>query len=466
MKKTAITLLLLACSYAQAAPESDADRHLDKVLPQQAPQQPEIGDSLSPSQPDNTQETAAATPPSIEEMQQNPALSEPLLNQALTMRHYGAVAEFAQGALWRAEGKHSQAIKSYRRMLAQNPDLPAVKLDLAAMLFEDKQLKDAQTTFNEAKNAGLPEDVLPRITEYENAITEAQRWRFSGNLNYEADNNINNVSAEKTITTPQFPGLALTKNEEYLPKKAKGFSYGLSADKDYSLSGHHYLGIGASLDGTSYWNRHDYDDMTLKVFSGYRFKSLKTDGYLLPFWEKRRYGNEPYYSKTGIDSGISRWITDRWRLSANSSQGWKSYTQHRHGRDSSLSIGATYLAGSQTYLFGGINGSREKMHAAPSSSSKRLGGYIGWGQSWPAGFGSRLVFNRYNERYDGTHYIFTDTRRQDHNRALSLTLWNTRLNVWGITPQLNWRLTRVKSNIDALHSYRKHKVFLSFEKAF
>ena len=28
----------------------------------------------------------------------------------------------------------------------------------------------------------------------------------------------------------------------------------------------------------------------------------------MPFLEKRRYGNHPYYTRTGVDLGASRWI--------------------------------------------------------------------------------------------------------------------------------------------------------------
>lgn len=460
--------------------ETELDRQLEQVVPQQAPQTPEIGDSLlSGSLKDEAEPKAL----SLEDVKAQPELSEPFLNQALAARNYAAAEEllsvyrtwdkhdpilvdFAQGAIWRSQGKHKQAIALYRRILESKPDLPTVRLDLAAMLFEDQQLREAKKLFAETKQ-GLPEDVQPMIEQYETAIDERNKWRFSGILSYETDDNVNNMSSEKNIRLPQFGNLLFEKDKEFLPKKAHGFSYVLSAEYDANMRGNHYVGLGGSVDGVSYWDAHDYDDLTAKIFWGYRYKSLKTDAYVLPFLEKRRYGNAPYYTRTGFDLGASRWVSAKWRLSANGALGWKNYTDNDlQGRDAALSLGATYLLGEKTYLFGGINGGRDKLYRNDGASSKRLGGYIGWGQAWGAQFGTRVMLNRYNERYDGVHYVFNDMRRKDKVLSTSASLWNNKLSFWGITPRLNWRWTRVNSNIDALNSYRKHKVYVDFEKSF
>lgn len=482
--KLPCSILLAMCLPAWAEttltqPESELNRQLDKIVPQTAPQSPEIA---QPTLPNPSQ----ITPPkqlTLADVQQQPALSEPLLNQALMMRDYThaeqflniyrtwdkhdpILVDFAQGAIWRSQGKHAQAIALYRNILKQKPDLPTVRLDLSAMLFENQQIKESAEQFALAKQAGLPEDVLPRIAQYEQAIAQRNQWQISGGLSYQSDSNINNVSDAEAIRLPQFGNLLFQKDDDYLPKSGRGLSYNLSAQRDVNVSGNHYAVVGASVDGVSYWNQHDYDDITARAVLGYRYKNLQYDASILPFVEKRWYGGESYYTRSGVDMGASRWLSAKWRASVNGTLAWKHYANKRQGRDAQISTGATYLANNKTYFFGGVNYGRDKLHHAPSGSSKRIGAYVGWGQTWGKGLGTRLSVNRYNERYDGRHYIFTDTRRHDKVWAVNTAVWNQKLSFWGITPRLNWRYSKVKSNIDALHSYDKHRVFVDFEKSF
>ncbi|WP_269446933.1 surface lipoprotein assembly modifier [Gallibacterium genomosp. 1] len=45
-------------------------------------------------------------------------------------------------------------------------------------------------------------------------------------------------------------------------------------------------------------------------------------------------------------------------------------------------------------------------------------------------------------------------------------MWNREWHLWGITLKLNLSWMRVDSNIPALYSYDKNRVFLNFEKTF
>ncbi|MDO5059433.1 MAG: surface lipoprotein assembly modifier [Neisseria sp.] len=461
----------------QNAPETeDAERRLDKVLPQAAPQQTPIAEPFLPAGAAQEEEwTDAADVP--------PDRLEPWLNRSLNERRYDraaallpryrelpdadkVLADFAQGAIWREEGRHKEAVALYRKLLDGRPELQTVRLDLAAMLFEDRQDRDSGKLFDEAEQMGLPEDVLPRIEQYREALAGRGSWQFSLGGGYVQDDNLNNVSDSKTIRLPQFGNLPFEKDEAYLPKSGRGAEYNISASRDISLTGNHYLALGASADGVLYWDNHDYDDVTFRLEAGYRNKSLKQDWSLVPFAEHRRTANERYYIRSGFDAAYSRWLSNRWRVSANGALAWKNYTGERTARDAAANVGVTYLAGSSAYLFGGVNYGRDKMHNRPESSSVRTGAYAGWGQSWPWHFGSRAVLSRYNERYDGEHYIFRDRRRKDKVLGTTLSLWNDKLSFWQITPRLNWRYTKVNSNLPDLHSYGKHKLFFSFEKSF
>lgn len=478
MKSQAIFILSLCTPLSiWAAPETESDRQFNKTIQQVVPQTPEIAaETFSGSLKELPKEIT------FTDVQQNPQLSEPLLNQALNRRDYATaeqllsiyrqwnqsdpiLVDFAQGAIWRGQGKHKQAIALYQNILQKNPHLVTVRLDLAAMLFENQQLKDAKTQFQVAKKIGLPEEVLPRINSYEQSIANQQKWQFSGSLSYTRDDNLNNVSAEREIRLPQFGNLPFAKDKEYLPQKGQGISYHAAAERDLNVGGNHHISMGASVDGSNYWDNHDYDDVSLRGQLGYAYKDLHNEIRLLPFAEKRWYSGDLYYNRAGVDSSISRWLNTKWRVSANGTLAWKDYANERNGRDAQISVGINYLLNHKTYVFGGLNYGRDKVYASPRNSSQRQGGYIGLGQTWGK-FNSRVVLNRYNESYDGNHYIYTNTRRHDRVFNSNISLSHQSLKFWDITPRLNWRYTKVKSNIDALHSYDKHKWFVDFEKRF
>lgn len=476
LKYTSLGLLLFsfqaAAANETAYQESHTNKQLQQIMQQEPPELPVIADdSFSPPVP-------AASVPAADAFTE----LERQLNQALENRHYQQIEallpayrnapqadtvliDFAEGALLRARGKHKQAIARYRAILAKHPDLAAVRLDLAAMLFEDQQLKASQTEFTQARSQGLPEDVLPRIENYQRSIEEADKWSFNLYGSYVSDHNVNNVSAQEDIYLPQF-GFPLRKNPQYLPQKARGIEYGAGASKDTNIGGNHYAAVSAQAYGVSYWNNHDYDDLTLNVSAGYRNKHLNGEWSIIPFYEKNRYGRQWHSDRYGADAQYGIWLNTRWHINARLGGARKSYrNSSKHGREWQADSTLSWLAGRHTRLSGGISYNRDITVGEPSDSSKRFGGHISWSQQWPASINSRLSLSRHHQRFDGTHYIFQDKRRLDKKSIFSLTLWHPKASFYGITPKLNLRRTQVSSNIDALHSYRKNKVFISMEKS-
>jgi len=187
-----------------ANPETEADRQMERIQEMAIPKPPEVGTSLLNGVKASLNEHTQTL--TLDDLAKQPELAEPLLNQALQARNYIAaeqllpiyrkwdgydpiLLDYAQGAIWRSQGKHQKAITLYRNILVRHPNLVAVRLDLAAMLYEDKQTRNSQHEFDAAKKQGLPEDVLPTIALYENAMGQ-NKWQFSGSLSYTQDNNI------------------------------------------------------------------------------------------------------------------------------------------------------------------------------------------------------------------------------------------------------------------------------------
>ncbi|MDD2157958.1 surface lipoprotein assembly modifier [Glaesserella parasuis] len=56
--------------------------------------------------------------------------------------------------------------------------------------------------------------------------------------------------------------------------------------------------------------------------------------------------------------------------------------------------------------------------------------------------------------------------RKDREVGLDVTLWHRNLHFWGITPKISYQYQRVNSNLVDLYSYKRNRVYLSFEKSF
>lgn len=111
----------------------------------------------------NTQPNAAQTKSRLNEddLRANPQLTEQLVNQALLERQWDFLAallpiyqslpehnptlyKYAHGAAARVKAKHRQAVRDFGEILQNEPNLPYVRLDYMAMLFENKQYRQAK----------------------------------------------------------------------------------------------------------------------------------------------------------------------------------------------------------------------------------------------------------------------------------------------------------------------------------
>lgn len=125
-----------------------------------------------------------------QDLEKNLALTENLINQAIVGNQWDLLADlllvyqriphadknlyrYAKGALLRTQRKHHEAIQNYHDILVANPDLPYVRFDYMAMLFENKQFKQAQKESEKLSNTPLPIGLQQLIQQYQQAMKNA-----------------------------------------------------------------------------------------------------------------------------------------------------------------------------------------------------------------------------------------------------------------------------------------------------
>ena len=83
------------------------------------------------------------------------------------------LAQFAQGRIAFLEQNYYEAIRFYRQVLSENPELNPVRIELAIALFHQRQDSAARTQFEKAKvEKDLPDGSLLVINNYLQALDE------------------------------------------------------------------------------------------------------------------------------------------------------------------------------------------------------------------------------------------------------------------------------------------------------
>ncbi len=118
-------------------------------------------------------------------------------------QHDQSMARYAHGLLAQGEGKAGEAVNVYREFIADNPNAPMVRLQLAKALFEDKQNEAAADQFNRLQSEDMPEAVKNAIEAYRKALRERDSWQFNASLNMTREQNINQAPRQRRIKTGQ-----------------------------------------------------------------------------------------------------------------------------------------------------------------------------------------------------------------------------------------------------------------------
>lgn len=435
------------------------------------------------------QEQAESIQITREQLVQNFPLTHQLLSQAIYSRNPEMIAKlleiyrnfperdpimvlFAEGKIAALTENDAEAISKYREILAQNPNLNPVRIELAISLFNQKQDGAAKEQFEKAQTAGdFPSQVNALIGAYLNALQERDSWNVDFSFNYVRDTNVNNAGSGRQVVLEN--GGVLTRSEEMLPQTAHGLAYSFDLSRDFNMWGSSYFTVGNSFWGKSYWDNHDYDDISNRTYIGYAYKTAKQTFRIKPFYEKRWYGGESYRWSNGVRVELSHWLNSNWQLSTAGEFAKQRYfdSTSQNGNNKLISATLVWARTPQQFFYTGADFVSERTKIRQySSNSKSL--RFGWGQEWGKGISSRLSLSATKRDYKdiaklGNINLFSFGKiREDKIYGVHLSLWKRDWHWWGITPklQLSWR--KQESNIPEMYSYTQKDINMIFEKTF
>lgn len=396
-----------------------------------------------------------------------------VLNELLAIygdipKHDVILHQYATGAILRSQGRQKEAIHTYRGILARQPDLPYVKLDLALMLTEDKQFKEADQLLAELQESGkLTLQAHNIVSDFRKSIKDYQAFKPSMSLNYEATDNVNNASSTQVI---EWLGRQWQKNEESLPQTAHGIRYALGVTKQTNLTGNHNFVLDVDGNGVYYWDNKAYNEQSVRVSAGYKYQDIDHSVSVLPFAEQNWLDGEKYVRSTGVSTNYTKSPSPKSQWQVYGSHSQKSYHSPRlaeryDGNTTTLGTNVNYILSRQTMVYGGLDGNVDNT-LDKSLASNRYGVRAGISQSFDGGLGVNASVRYAYREFKAPSTLVYNFARQDDEYQAGLSLWHKKIAWQGLRPQANIRYNKIDSNMPAFYSRSGLSYFINIQKDF
>ncbi|MGF6148004.1 TPR repeat-containing protein NMB0313 precursor [Kingella potus] len=367
------------------------------------------------------------------------------------------LADYAQAVLSAADGRYAESERLLHGILARNPEYSPVRLQLALVLSQSGQNREAQEELDRLRQTpDLPADTAAYIGSFAQYLENSRKWQLDGSAYYIADKNVGRTPKEREYGNWRFPE----------PKSAHGVGYEASAQKTLPLKKHWSARVQASLYGKYYWDAHDYNDLNLRFETGPVRHGAKTEISLMPFAEKRWYAAEPYSHTAGGSLRGSYMVSPKTVLFGAWQSGYKTHKERDHldGATHGGAFSLMYQTSPQQYFVFGAGGGRE--NARDRSEAYRHGSIrAGWTRRWQGGEGLVTAINGSVQRRFYRESDLFNIRRHDTEYFLRTSVGHKKLSWKGFAPRLNWTWGYTGSNH---FYYRRHenRVFLDVSKQF
>jgi tetratricopeptide (TPR) repeat protein len=204
------------------------------------------------------------------------------------------------------------AIHRFRRILAREPRVVRVRLELARAFFLAKDYDNAERQFRFARAGDVPRAVKTNIDSFLTAIRQLRRFTYNASLALAPDTNIN---AGPRIDTIDIYGLPFTLSDEARQQSGVGATANLGGELTPRLSRRVSLRIGAQLNSSTY-PTHLFDDTTLSAYVGPKVIIGRLEVSPLMTAYRRWYGDAFYNQGYGPGLQVTYYPAAKFAVSA------------------------------------------------------------------------------------------------------------------------------------------------------
>lgn len=374
------------------------------------------------------------------------------------------IAQIAQ-----KRGDIDTAIKIYRKILDDQPDLVKVRYELALCYMAKKQWYRADYHLRLAMaGADIPNAVKKQMLYYRYIARKNKRWNLWFNFGAAPDNNVNQASGGDECITNEFGVFC---RELPKPERAVGYNFLLGGNYEFVLSDRWRWKSEVNI-YTNIYDKSKFDDLYLSLSTGPRYIWERGDVWVAGIASRRWYGWHRYNwsggGKIDIHYDWTRKLSSGLSLRVLNND-YDEYGDYMNGQTYAIAPYISYSLDSTKYLVlrGGIDRDTAEK---PVYANWRYSTGIGFGAEIPWGFSLYFepAFSWVN--YDGPRYVVKDGDFQpviekDFIQRYSFSVSNNKFDFYGFVPTLRFSYTKRDSNIHS-REYEKWTTEFSMRQKF
>ncbi len=366
---------------------------------------------------------------------------------------------FFQAAILRRRGQPKEAVRIYREMLAQQPELERVRAELAATLYEMEDDDAAKHHLNRLLSANANDSGRKVFKNLLDHIDQRRPWQFGGYLTLAPSTNYKKGSRHDTIAVGPFSLAIDNKEKSGLGLKGGLYgSYNFKITKDLSV-------ITAGGVAHSEYPGSNFDDTQLSGNVEVR-RSNGPDYVGLAITSFRRWlGGEGHSHAVGPRLTVKKQLSSNVFMRATLDYVEKRYddAKYLNGRDFSANVRTTIGLGPEQALFllHGVSRSLSKLN-----HNEYWAGYAGLGhyKEWPWGITTYNEARLHQFYYDG-NYPNRGAPRRDSRLAFVSSVTKRDWNYMGFAPKVEYSMSHGLSNVE-FFDFTEHGLNLTVTRDF
>ena len=349
------------------------------------------------------------------------------------------------------KGNVDEAIKIYRKILDDQPDLAKIRYELAICYMMKHQWYRADYHLRLAMaGKNIPDAVKQRMMYLRYVARQNKRWNAWFNFGAAPDNNVNQASGGEETIINEWGEFKRVLPE---PERAFGYNFMLGGNYEFVLSDHWRWKNEANI-YTNIYNKHKFDDLYLSASMGPRYIWERGDVWLAAVAARRWYGWDKYNWSGGgkLDTHYdwTRKLSTGLTLRVLNNR-YDEYGEYMDGQSYSVSPHISYSFDASKYvvLYGGVDRDTAK---EDSYANWRYNVGLGFGAEIPWGFSVYFDPSFSWTNYDGPrwtvkHHKFAQVTERDFMQRYALSISNNKFDIWGFVPTITVSYMKRDSNM-------------------
>lgn len=384
-----------------------------------------------------------------------------------------ALVKMALALQAKDQGNHNMALQTMQEAHNLDKKDVRIRLELARLLAEDKQNKEAMAQFSAVLQENLPPPTQAVVGQYLNNLQAQNRWHGMVSLGMGYNDNINQANGQ-TLCALMIAGQCAIVRRLPTAHASVSEQYRLILSRQIPLFGNHSVLIRPMSYGTFYRRKDqqntanwDYNQNTALLYVGYRYADARNQWSISPYIEHDYRNRGSHYLAWGVETSMERQWNKRWKMGVQAdAKRFHHKKNKRYFADYNryaLSLTTDYALTEQIGLFTGIDWVRNRYAITQSSSQETL-----FRMGFYALIPNLIYINsgvwQRNTQYDAFSGIL-GKRRKDQQKTISASLGILRWQYRGIYPELRFRRTINHSNVD-IYRYRQNEWSLALNYRF